>query len=324
MDSSRSRIFIHFFAVFTAASTLWLIFMGALVKSHEAGLAVPDWPNTYGQFMFTFPFDMWRANIFYEHSHRLVASFVGFLILVQAVVLQLKTDRPYLKKLGWAALGAVILQGILGGLTVIFLLPTWISTSHATLAQITLCLTTAIALITSKNWALSEEHSYDGRNYPSLRKLSGFVIIAIFVQLILGALMRHEEAGLAIPTFPLSNGKVIPDFVSLGVVLNFLHRSWAFVVAILIVTLNIRVYRTTVKALRIPAIIGIVLVLIQISLGAITIWSGKEPNWTSLHVVTGASVLMTEFIVYMRVRYCLCSIGEEQEELSLSEMATVS
>jgi len=211
-------------------------------------------------------------------------------------------------------------------LTVIFLLPTWISTSHATLAQITLCITTAIALVTSKHWALSEEHSYDGRNYPSLRKHAQFVIITIFIQLILGALMRHEEAGLAIPTFPLSNGKVIPDFVSLGVVLNFLHRTWAFVVATLVIALNIRAYKTTMKALRTPAIVGIVLVLVQISLGAITISSGKEPNWTSLHVVTGASVLMTEFIVFMKVRYCLCSIGKEEAEETVSyrEMATVS
>jgi cytochrome c oxidase assembly protein subunit 15 len=313
MDSSRPRRFIHFFAVFTAASTLWLIFMGALVKSHEAGLSVPDWPNTYGQFMFSFPFDMWRANIFYEHSHRLVASFVGFLILVQAFVLHFKTDKPYLKKLGWAALGAVILQGVLGGLTVIFLLPTWISTSHATLAQITLCLTTAIALVTSKSWAPAESPAYDERKHNALRTFSKYVIAAIFVQLILGALMRHEEAGLAIPTFPLSNGNLLPDFISFGVVLNFLHRTWAFVVAIMIFVLNIRALRTSAKVLRTPALLGMLLVLVQITLGAITIWSGKEPNWTSLHVVNGAAVLMTEFIVSMRVNYCLCSSHSEEE-----------
>jgi cytochrome c oxidase assembly protein subunit 15 len=325
MHSSRRSVFIHLFAVFTAVSTLWLIFMGALVKSHEAGLSVPDWPNTYGQFMFTFPFDMWRANIFYEHSHRLVASFVGFLILIQAIVLQLTSNRPYLKKLGWAALGIVILQGVLGGLTVIFFLPTWISTSHATLAQITLCLTTAIALITSKKWEPAESFSYDARNHQWLRKFSLVVIASIFVQLILGALMRHEEAGLAIPTFPLSNGKLVPDFTSVGVVLNFLHRLWAVIVAVMIFTMNIRVLRMSVKVIRTPAILGMLLVLGQITLGAITIWSAKEPNWTSLHVVNGAAILMTEFIITMRVRYCLCSPhSEESTEIIYPQAIAVS
>ena len=301
---NRSR-FIHLFAVFTACCTLFLIFMGALVKSHEAGLSVPDWPNTYGQFMFTFPIDLWRANIFYEHSHRLVASFVGFLILVQAFTLQFKENRPWVKRLGWWALVAVIAQGVLGGLTVIFLLPTWISTSHAALAQTTLCLATAIALVTSRKWNDNTQKHTEARS--SLRSLTKWTVAAIFLQLILGAIMRHEEAGLAIPTYPFANGNLLPSFTSLGVILNFAHRWWAIVVAILIFTLNIKTLRQykSEKSFRTPALIGMLLVLVQITLGAITIWSAKEPNWTSLHVVNGAAVLMTQFILALRVHHQL-------------------
>ena len=296
---SRSR-FIHYFAIVTACSTLWLIFMGALVKSHEAGLSVPDWPNTYGQFMFSFPIDLWRANIFYEHSHRLFASFVGFLILVMAFMLQFKDDRKWVKKIGWFALGAVIAQGVLGGLTVIFFLPTWISSSHAALAQTTLCLATALALVTSPKWNDSIVKKTTDR---SLLSWSKYTVAAIFLQLILGAVMRHEEAGLAIPTFPLSNGSLLPNFTSLGVTLNFLHRSWAFVVAAIIFVVNIKALRTKSKELRTPAIGGMLLVVLQICLGAITIWSVKEPNWTSIHVVNGAAVLMTEFILAIRLHH---------------------
>ncbi len=314
---TRSR-FIHLFAVFTACCTLFLIFIGALVKSHEAGLSVPDWPNTYGQFMFTFPIDMWRANIFYEHSHRLVASFVGFLILVQAFTLQFKEDRRWVKRLGWWALGAVIAQGVLGGLTVIFLLPTWISTSHAALAQTTLCLATAIALVTSRKW--NDHPKTQTEQGTSLRLFSKWTVAAIFLQLILGAVMRHEEAGLAIPTYPFANGNLLPSFTSLGVILNFAHRWWAIIVAVLIFTLNIKSLRNykSEKSFRTPALMGMLLVLVQITLGAITIWSAKEPNWTSLHVVNGAAVLMTQFILALRVHHQLRAneVGVLQESTS--------
>ncbi|MBS1903955.1 MAG: heme A synthase [Bacteroidetes bacterium] len=285
--------------------TLFLIFVGALVKSHDAGLSVPDWPNTYGQFMYAFPIDLWRANIFYEHSHRLLASFVGFLILVQAFMLWRLESRSWVKRLGWLALAAVIAQGILGGLTVIFLLPTWISTSHASLAQTTLCIATAIALVTSRKW--DDDTVKVQESGSSLRTLSKYTVAAIFLQLVFGAVMRHEEAGLAIATWPLANGSLIPHFSDLGVVLNFIHRTWAWVVAVLIFTTaikSLRAYRTE-RSFRTPAIFSMLLVLVQITLGAITIWSGKEPNWTSLHVMNGAAVLMTEVILAIRIHHRL-------------------
>src|SRR5687767_6960230 len=118
---------LHRFALFTACCTALLIFVGGLVTSTESGLSVPDWPTTYGWNMFTFPLENWVGGIRYEHGHRLVASFVGFLTVILAIWTYLKEKRTWVRRLAFTALLAVILQGVLGGLTVIFLLPTPIS-----------------------------------------------------------------------------------------------------------------------------------------------------------------------------------------------------
>jgi cytochrome c oxidase assembly protein subunit 15 len=115
--------------------TLVLIFMGALVKSHEAGLSVPDWPTTYGQNMFLFPPSEWRANVFYDHTHRLAASLVGLLTLLFCVRLLFSERRVWVKVCGAAAVAIVIAQGVLGGLTVRYLLPASLSVAHGILAQ---------------------------------------------------------------------------------------------------------------------------------------------------------------------------------------------
>src|ERR1700675_2626694 len=143
---------LHRFATFVAACTVLLILAGSLVTSHGAGLSVPDWPTSYGWNMFTFPPSMWVANILYEHGHRLIASTVGFLTIVLAAWLWLAEPRCWLRWLGVAALGGVIAQGVLGGLTVIFFLPASISTAHAGLAEIFFCTTVSIALFTSPQW----------------------------------------------------------------------------------------------------------------------------------------------------------------------------
>src|SRR5438105_3239205 len=143
---------LHRFALFTACCTAVLIFLGGLVTSTESGLSVPDWPTTYGWNMFTFPFSKWVGGIFFEHSHRLMASFVGFLTVILALWTWLGEKRRWVRWLSACALGAVILQGILGGLTVLLLLPAPISTLHACLAQTFLCLIIALAAVTSPQW----------------------------------------------------------------------------------------------------------------------------------------------------------------------------
>src|SRR3954467_15627255 len=140
------------FARIVTAFTVLLIAAGGMGTSTDAGLSVPDWPTTYGQNMFTFPLSKWVGGIRYEHSHRLIASTVGFLTVILAIWTWRVEPRAWVRKLGFAALGAVILQGVLGGITVLLFLPPAVSIGHAGLAQIFFCITLSLALVTSRGW----------------------------------------------------------------------------------------------------------------------------------------------------------------------------
>jgi len=287
------------FTRLVAFSTLFLIFAGAMVTSTGSGLSVPDWPNTYGQFMFSFPFSKWVGGIFYEHSHRLIASTVGFLVVIQALWLQRREPKRFVRRLGWLSLGAVLAQGLLGGLTVIFLLPKAISISHAGLAEIFFCLNVSIAFFTS-------------RFYEDLRKLEkgdapvgmAWALTAlVYAQILAGALMRHLGAGLAIPDFPRSFGRWIPPFDSLNVVSAFVHRAGGVLVAAMVIAMAVRLMRFDRNhPLRFFSHLLLLVVAAQILLGAYTIWSGKQPFITSLHVMTGASTLAISLLLTLTAR----------------------
>ena len=146
------------YALFVAASTAVLIFAGGMVTSTGSGLSVPDWPNTYGWLMWTFPLEKMVGGIFYEHTHRLIASTVGFLIVVLAVWMWRAEPRTWVRRLGYIALAAVVTQGILGGITVLWYLPDAISIAHAGLAEIVFCLTATIALVQSPAWKRAYVH----------------------------------------------------------------------------------------------------------------------------------------------------------------------
>ena len=194
---------LHLYALVVAASTAVLIFAGGLVTSTGSGLSVPDWPNSYGWFMFTFPLENMVGGIFYEHCHRLIASTVGFLILVLAVVLWRVEPRALGARLGFIALAAVITQGILGGITVLWYLPDPISIAHASLAQIVFCLTTAIALATSPGWRRS--YARVRRRAGRCRTLRKLAVATTGARLPADPHRRHHAAhrrGLAIPDFP--------------------------------------------------------------------------------------------------------------------------
>jgi len=219
---SNSNPWLYWFAVLTALATLALIGIGGLVTSHEAGMSVPDWPTTYGYNMFLFPINKWLGGIFYEHSHRLLASLVGLMTTVLAVWLWLKDSRQWMHWLGVAAFLLVVAQGVLGGLRVTLHMDS-LGIYHATIAQLFFVLTCALALFTSRWWkglerrppARREENSADKHAVPEagapLRGLVLFTTVLIFVQLIIAAAMRHQHAGLAISDFPLAHGKLWPD-----------------------------------------------------------------------------------------------------------------
>src|SRR5215510_9905743 len=178
---------LHRFSKVVVASTILLLLAGSLVTSTGSGLSVPDWPTTYGWNMFTFPPSKWVGGILYEHGHRLIASTVGFLTIVLAAWIWRADPRPWMKRLGFLALLAVIAQGVLGGITVLFFLPDAISTAHAGLAEIFFCMTVAIALFTSPRWI----DGYDGHvvDDAGLRRLATLTTALIYCQILVGATM---------------------------------------------------------------------------------------------------------------------------------------
>lgn len=271
----------------TALSTLFLIFAGAMVTSTSSGLAVPDWPLSYGML-----FPPMVGGIFYEHGHRMVATTVGFFVLVQAFWLQRSEPKSLVRALGWIALLAVIVQGLLGGLTVLFLLPTAVSVSHASLAEIFFCLTVTIAFMTSRFASRLET----GAGNQGLSLLGKVLTAAVFLQIVIGALMRHLGAGLAIPDWPLSFGKVVPPLTSLEIATNFAHRTWGLVVAALILGFAPVVFRRVNGGVRTVYAVLVAAVTLQVALGGATVLLEKAPLLTSFHVVTGAFVLANTLI----------------------------
>jgi heme a synthase len=434
-----SNPWLHRFAVLTAIATFVLLGAGGLVTSHGAGMAVPDWPNTYGYNMFFFPFSKWVGGIFYEHTHRLIASGVGMLTGILALWLYGRRARTFmswsglilillgfandflypshwrdgliigltglllfgasyvwprrdpsptwLRRLGVLAFVAVVAQGVLGGLRVV-LLENQIGIFHATLAQLFFSLICAIALFTSKWWRKlgllreGREESAKPRTQPAtdfLPLLGGqalpLKLIAsttglIFLQLILGATMRHQHAGLAIPDFPLAYGRLWPatdaqsvagynehrieviaarPITAFQIDLQMIHRIVALLILAGVGLSAWQVRRrvrgeagmdrrelqvqdegcpatcppkpqqgrkagagrehggdTLPRALGEPQVASAILsaasrltwtwlglTLVQVTLGALTIWSNKAADIATAHVMTGALLLAT-------------------------------
>lgn len=308
---SRLVRMLHRFTVCVAASTVVLLLAGSLVTSTGSGLAVPDWPTTYGENMFTFPPSKWVGGIFYEHGHRLIASSVGFLTIILAIWLWLADPRPWMKRLGVMALAAVIVQGILGGITVLFFLPAAISTAHAGLAEIFFGLTVAIALFTSPGWTSATRGDAPTPAVSAdaaLRRVATATSAVIYLQILVGAVMRHTEAGLAIPDFPLMFGSVIPDHWDGRIAVHFAHRVGALVVTVFVVAtcLQIRSRRARAvdesnqRALSRAAALIAVLVVVQIALGGLTVLTERAVWVNSLHLVCGALVLATSVVITLR------------------------
>lgn len=334
--SNPTPVWLRRFTKFVAASTLFLIFAGAMVTSTGSGLAVPDWPLAYGMV-----FPPMIAGIFYEHGHRLIAGTVGFLTVIQAFWLQRREPKRHVRLLGWTALGAVIAQGLLGGLTVKLLLPPIVSIAHAGLAEIFLCLNVSIAFFTSVAaanlrvlQASSPSTQPADRSFAALRALP----VLVYLQILAGALMRHLGAGGAIPDFPLAMGGLVPRFTSTAIAVNYAHRVGALLVATAVVISLAAMFRSRETAMRRLGVLLTAVVAIQIYLGARIVWDGaSDPKIyhslvgdralalakvTSLHVMTGAATLaisllcaLTAATLSRRVR-----VSEEQTKAALIEV----
>jgi heme a synthase len=290
----ETPVWLRRFTKLVAGSTLFLIFAGAMVTSTGSGLSVPDWPLSYGMVM-----PPMIGGIFYEHGHRMIATAVGLLTVIQAIWLQLREPKRFARVLGWCSVGAVIAQGILGGVTVLLLLPHSVSIAHAALAEIFFCLNVSIAFFTSTLFRTSR--AIEKGDAPT--GLISLLVLVTYVQILIGALMRHLGAGLAIPDFPMSFGHLVPSFTSLEVSVNFAHRVGGLCVAALVIVTGIRLRRfESAHPLRQLSNLLLTMVAIQIVLGGFVVWSGKQPVMTSVHVMTGAATLGLSLITALTAR----------------------
>jgi cytochrome c oxidase assembly protein subunit 15 len=373
---------LHWLAILTAVATFPLIFMGGLVTSHDVGLSVPDWPNSYGYNMFLFPYNKWVGGIWYEHVHRLMGTVVGFcatllvlhawgvgrretvrrwllrggaamlilavswtvsltvrqagpsrsaqgmvgvagmgLVLFAASFARRPEPRRWVRWLATAVLGAVIFQGVLGGLRVV-LLKLDLAIVHACVAQAFFCLAILTCVVTSRWWTMAAtQRIADDPRGRKLIRLATIVWFIVYAQLIVGATMRHYKAGLAIPDLPLAYGKLLPptsedalakvndaralnwdDPVSMTQVwLAFGHRIGAVAVSIAVILLAVRILRRRATGgLTRPAWALLVLLSIQLTLGVLTVLLKKPADVASYHVAVGAAVLATTFLIAAR------------------------
>jgi cytochrome c oxidase assembly protein subunit 15 len=302
-----ARTLVFAYAVLTVVAAFILLLSGGLVTSKGVGMTVPDWPNSYGYNMFLFPISRWVGGIFYEHVHRLIASGVGLMTILLAVALWRVEPRRWVRVLGYVAVGTVIVQGILGGLRVT-MIKDELGIFHGMLAQAYISLLVVIAVATSRGVATGLVHWR--WHAPGLLRWAIALTVLVYLQLGIGATMRHEHAGLSIHDFPLAYGQVWPVLnaseletinaqrmaagevpTTLGQIhLQMLHRLLAVVLAALFVIYAWQARRAAV-GVRWASRWWVALVFGQIALGAWTIWSNKAADITTAHVALGALIL---------------------------------
>jgi len=289
---------LHRFAILCAAATFILIFVGGLVTSTGSALAVPDWPLAYGRLV-----PKLVGGVRFEYGHRVVAGVVVMLTIVLATWTAMVERRSWVRKTAFAAAALIVLQAILGGITVLYLLPLPIAVAHAGTAQALFCLMVAMALFTNPKFGAGSRLQGEAGS-PRTAILATTTTAVIYTQILIGAVMRHLGAGLAIPDFPTSFGHWMPPFVGVGVDVNFAHRCGAVVVSLLVLWTVTRIfsrYRDRPELTH-PALLLLALLVAQISLGAMTIWSGRAVLPTTAHVAIGAAVLATSLTLTIRVR----------------------
>jgi len=329
MPASRYVVFV--FALCTVATTFVLLCSGGLVTSHGAGMAVPDWPTTYGYNMFLFPVSRWIGGVFYEHTHRLIASGLGMMTVILAVLLLKFESRRWVRYMGLIAVVAVILQGVLGGLRVT-LIKNEIGIFHALLAQSFFLFVGIIAMVVSP-W-FHRQHWSNDQFACKFRWLALAAVGAIFFQLGSAAAMRHAHADLSIPDFPLAYGKwwpptdheslekinalrlqeVKPPTTSFLILLHMAHRLGALTAVALIVIFTVVVLRGVgiPKGIRFWALVWSLLVAAQFFLGAWTIWSNKAADVATAHMALGALLFFLGGMLTFRLFYAKSAYLKER------------
>jgi cytochrome c oxidase assembly protein subunit 15 len=278
----------HRFTVLAAGCVFLLIVAGALVTSNDAGLSVPDWPTSFGSLYRIPPM---VGGVRFEHGHRMLAEFIGLLTIGVAVWTQKAEQRRWMRILGWCALGTVIAQGILGGLTVLLYLPPAVSTAHATLAQIFFCIMVSIAFFTSRSWVEAPTAVIHAGERPRLTTIAALTVGAVWLQLVLGAAFRH------------SGIRLLPHLAGACVV--FVMVNWLAITAL-------KRHRSTPQLAK-PAIVLLILLALQIALGVASyvtrvLWNqdtaaplASMVAATVAHVACGALLLATTVILTIQI-----------------------
>jgi cytochrome c oxidase assembly protein subunit 15 len=313
---------LHRFAKVLVAATFLLVLAGGLVTTTGSGLAVRDWPS-YGWAFFTVPRSAWGAGFVYQHGHRLIATIVGLLTVILVGWMRRSEPRRWVRLLAMASFGLIILQGALGGLAVVTALPPAVSIAHASLALLFFCATVALALFTSSGWlrayrtatpATQDQGAPVDRDLASanavaadlfLRRLAIATAIIVYVQVLISAVVRHLDAGLAIPDYPLAFGRLVPPPVLLAsapVAAHFAHRLWAVVSTVAIFLTAWRIWTRHPERLELLNPAGTVagLVLVEIALGGLVVMTGRNLEIDTAHLAAGALILATSVVIALR------------------------
>ncbi len=297
----------HQFAIAVCCATVMLLLAGGLVTSTGSGLSVPDWPLSFGQV-----FPPMVGGVRYEHAHRLVAATVGLLTMVLAAWFLKREPRPWVRGVAVLAGGAVVAQGLLGGLTVLLRLPASVSVAHACLAQGFFCLTVVLAVATSRGFVEGGPVPPVEEPAPALWILGAAASFLVYGQLVLGAVMRHTGAGLAIPDVPLAFGRIVPPLLSFEIAIHFAHRVGALVVLATVIWMAARALRRHPHRadLTRPARLALLLVVAQILLGAASVTTRLAVLPATAHVVTGALLLATCLVLTLRAAHGVLPLRE--------------
>lgn len=297
---------LFWFSVFAMCWATLLLYAGAYTTSIQAGMAFLDWPLSNSSINPEGWLD--DEDMRAEHSHRLLGAKLGLLAILMVIWTQLREARKGVRQLALGLLAMIIAQGLLGGLRVLFdrlniggesnLIAQTFAVLHAMGAQVTVCLLVSLAIVLSRLWI--DSPAATGQVPRGIKTWGNIAVITIFVQILLGAVMRHAGAGLAIQTFPLTEtGGLLPEHWTFPVTIHWLHRFGAVVttVALVVFTGKILGSPATRKGLGPLAVTVLVLLGVQILLGAATIWTYKNPVMASNHMVVGAFLLASTWML---------------------------
>lgn len=326
VDYKPSHRLLHLYCIFMLVVTTFLIYAGGFTTSIEAGMAFLDWPLSNGSIN---P-EGWTKDkdMAAEHSHRLLGMKLGTLCIILVVWTRIVSCSSRIKKLSIAVLAVVLFQGLLGGLRVVLdeqniavnnnFIAMSFAVAHACGAQIVVCLIASLVVSTTRRWSKTHLHSESG---GIVVKLGIFSTILIFVQIFIGAAMRHGKAALAIPFFPYSthDNQWLPEAWNWMVALNFAHRVGAILVTVALVYFFIKLWTSVDhrKLIGFFVYIPAFLLCVQIYLGALVIWTSENEHSATFHTITGAFLLCSCWAI----TYLSLKLKPEREKKKVVQIA---